>query len=146
MVTVLDLDILYYPCPRGSPNFRPMVTQMGGKQQFPYMVCLLHPNDFFISFPFFPPKPSMKVDWHHFSHYEMSLLMFSVNYTIFSFNGRLIQILECPCMNQMESSNIYPRNMVGFCFSMAFLKISSSFHYHYYSSSTTVFFFSLMFG
>ncbi|KAJ0235139.1 Thioredoxin family protein [Hirschfeldia incana] len=38
MVTVLDLDILYYPCPRGSPNFRPMVNQMGGKQQFPYMV------------------------------------------------------------------------------------------------------------
>ncbi|CAH8305074.1 unnamed protein product [Eruca vesicaria subsp. sativa] len=38
MVTVLDLDILYFPCPRGSPNFRPMVNQMGGKQQFPYMV------------------------------------------------------------------------------------------------------------
>ncbi|KAL0842608.1 hypothetical protein Bca101_015853 [Brassica carinata] len=38
MVTVLDLDILYYPCPRGSPNFRPMVNQMGGKQQLPYMV------------------------------------------------------------------------------------------------------------
>ncbi|ESQ40301.1 hypothetical protein EUTSA_v10014048mg [Eutrema salsugineum] len=38
MVAVLDLDILYYPCPRGSPNFRPKVNQMGGKQQFPYMV------------------------------------------------------------------------------------------------------------
>ncbi|AED90666.1 putative glutaredoxin-2, Thioredoxin-like superfamily [Arabidopsis thaliana] len=38
MVAVLDLDILYYPCPRGSPNFRPKVKQMGGKQQFPYMV------------------------------------------------------------------------------------------------------------
>ncbi|CAN8297939.1 unnamed protein product [Cochlearia groenlandica] len=38
MVAVLDLDILYYPCPRGSPNFRPKVLQMGGKQQFPYMV------------------------------------------------------------------------------------------------------------
>ncbi|XP_013623803.1 PREDICTED: uncharacterized protein LOC106329672 [Brassica oleracea var. oleracea] len=38
MVGVLDLDILYYPCPRGSPNFRPKVNQMGGKQQFPYMV------------------------------------------------------------------------------------------------------------
>ena len=40
MVGVLDLDILYYPCPRGSPNFRPTVNQLGGKQQFPYMVCL----------------------------------------------------------------------------------------------------------
>ncbi|CAH2070284.1 unnamed protein product [Thlaspi arvense] len=38
MVAVLDLDILYYPCPRGTPNFRPKVLQMGGKQQFPYMV------------------------------------------------------------------------------------------------------------
>ncbi|XP_010490881.1 PREDICTED: uncharacterized protein LOC104768576 [Camelina sativa] len=38
MVAVLDLDILYYPCPRGSPNFRTKVKQMGGKQQFPYMV------------------------------------------------------------------------------------------------------------
>ncbi|CAA7033987.1 unnamed protein product [Microthlaspi erraticum] len=38
MVAVLDLDILFYPCPRGSPNFRPKVKRMGGKQQFPYMV------------------------------------------------------------------------------------------------------------
>ncbi|KAI3471931.1 hypothetical protein Pfo_028619 [Paulownia fortunei] len=38
IVSVLDLDVLYYPCPRNSPNFRPKVSQMGGKQQFPYMV------------------------------------------------------------------------------------------------------------
>ncbi|OVA06019.1 Glutathione S-transferase [Macleaya cordata] len=38
IVTVLDLDVLYYPCPRNGPNFRPKVAQMGGKQQFPYMV------------------------------------------------------------------------------------------------------------
>ncbi|KAF8403298.1 hypothetical protein HHK36_011400 [Tetracentron sinense] len=38
IVAVLDLDILFYPCPRNGPNFRPKVTQMGGKQQFPYMV------------------------------------------------------------------------------------------------------------
>ncbi|RVW48061.1 hypothetical protein CK203_073470 [Vitis vinifera] len=35
---VLDLDVLFYPCPRNGPNFRPKVAQMGGKQQFPYMV------------------------------------------------------------------------------------------------------------
>ncbi|CAL9174119.1 unnamed protein product [Musa hybrid cultivar] len=38
IVSILDLDILYYPCPRNGPNFRPKVLQMGGKQQFPYMV------------------------------------------------------------------------------------------------------------
>ncbi|KAK6147205.1 hypothetical protein DH2020_018117 [Rehmannia glutinosa] len=38
IVAFLDLDVLYYPCPRNGPNFRPKVSQMGGKQQFPYMV------------------------------------------------------------------------------------------------------------
>ncbi len=38
IVSVLDLDVLFYPCPRNGPNFRPKVAQMGGKQQFPYMV------------------------------------------------------------------------------------------------------------
>jgi len=35
---VLDLDVLYYPCPQGGPSFRPKATEMGGKKQFPYMV------------------------------------------------------------------------------------------------------------
>lgn len=38
IVSVLDLDVLFYPCPRNGPNFRPKVAQLGGKQQFPYMV------------------------------------------------------------------------------------------------------------
>ncbi|RZC78619.1 hypothetical protein C5167_002829 [Papaver somniferum] len=38
IVSVLDLDVLYYPCPMNGPNFRPKVAQMGGKKQFPYMV------------------------------------------------------------------------------------------------------------
>ncbi|XWS43413.1 hypothetical protein CRYUN_Cryun16bG0101500 [Craigia yunnanensis] len=38
IVSVLDLDVLFYPCPKNGPNFRPKVAQMGGKQQFPYMV------------------------------------------------------------------------------------------------------------
>ncbi|KAK2454757.1 Thioredoxin family protein [Trifolium repens] len=38
IVAILDLDVLFYPCPRNSPNFRPKVVQLGGKQQFPYMV------------------------------------------------------------------------------------------------------------
>ncbi|XP_021289344.1 uncharacterized protein LOC110420385 [Herrania umbratica] len=38
IVSVLDLDVLFYPCPKNGPNFRPKVAKMGGKQQFPYMV------------------------------------------------------------------------------------------------------------
>lgn len=38
IVSILDLDVLFYPCPRNGPNFRPKVLQMGGKQQFPFMV------------------------------------------------------------------------------------------------------------
>ncbi|XP_031473347.1 uncharacterized protein LOC116245887 isoform X2 [Nymphaea colorata] len=38
IVSVLDLDVLYYPCPRNGPTYRPKVIQMGGKSQFPYMV------------------------------------------------------------------------------------------------------------
>ncbi|TKW11715.2 hypothetical protein SEVIR_6G249300v4 [Setaria viridis] len=38
MVSVLDLDVLFYPCPQKGPTFRPKVLEMGGKKQFPYMV------------------------------------------------------------------------------------------------------------
>lgn len=38
IVSVLDLDVLYYPCPKNGPNFRPKAAEMGGKKQFPYMV------------------------------------------------------------------------------------------------------------
>lgn len=41
IVSILNLDVVYYPCPRNGPNFRPKVGQLGGKQQFPYM---LDPN------------------------------------------------------------------------------------------------------
>lgn len=37
-VTTLDLDVIFYPCPRGGPNYRSKVMKMGGKQQFPYLV------------------------------------------------------------------------------------------------------------
>jgi glutaredoxin len=36
-VAILDLDVLFYPCPKGSTIYRPMVEKMGGKAQFPYM-------------------------------------------------------------------------------------------------------------
>eukprot|EP00246_Nothoceros_aenigmaticus_P009211 TRINITY_DN24587_c0_g1_i1.p1 TRINITY_DN24587_c0_g1~~TRINITY_DN24587_c0_g1_i1.p1 ORF type:complete len:352 (+),score=45.18 TRINITY_DN24587_c0_g1_i1:92-1147(+) len=38
IVAVLDLDVLYYPCPQDGPNFRPKAIKLGGKKKFPYMV------------------------------------------------------------------------------------------------------------
>lgn len=37
-VSILDLDVLFYPCPRDSKVYRPEATARGGKAQFPYMV------------------------------------------------------------------------------------------------------------
>ena len=37
-LTELDLDVMVYPCPRGGTRFRPKVQEMGGKQQYPYLV------------------------------------------------------------------------------------------------------------
>eukprot|EP00210_Caulerpa_lentillifera_P008237 g7863.t2 len=36
--TRLDLDVLFYPTPRNAPNHRPRVKELGGKEQFPYMI------------------------------------------------------------------------------------------------------------
>ncbi|KAI4318825.1 hypothetical protein MLD38_032490 [Melastoma candidum] len=38
IIAILDLDVVFYPCPRNGPNFRPKVAEMGGKKQFPYMI------------------------------------------------------------------------------------------------------------
>ncbi|KAK9850981.1 hypothetical protein WJX84_003147 [Apatococcus fuscideae] len=37
-VSILDLDVAYYPCPAGGPTWREKVKKMGGKASFPYMV------------------------------------------------------------------------------------------------------------
>ena len=37
-VSILDIDVVFYPCPRGGPNFRLKANKMGGKKQFPFMV------------------------------------------------------------------------------------------------------------
>lgn len=44
IVSILDIDVLFYPCPKDGPNFRPKANEMGGKKQFPYMVRRLTPN------------------------------------------------------------------------------------------------------
>ena len=37
-LTVLDLDVMIYPCPKGGPHYREELIQRGGKAQFPYLV------------------------------------------------------------------------------------------------------------
>ncbi len=38
VLTELDLDAMIYPCPKGGERYRPNVAELGGKQQFPYLV------------------------------------------------------------------------------------------------------------
>jgi glutathione S-transferase len=35
---LLDLEVIIYPCPKGGTRFRPRAVELGGKQQFPYLV------------------------------------------------------------------------------------------------------------
>ena len=37
-ITMLDLDALIYPCPKGGPRYRPEVVRRGGRAMFPYLV------------------------------------------------------------------------------------------------------------
>ncbi len=37
-LTVLDLEAMIYPCPKGGNRFREIVRARGGKEQFPYFV------------------------------------------------------------------------------------------------------------
>jgi glutathione S-transferase len=37
-LSVLDLDAVVYPCPKGGQRFRPEVMARGGKAQFPFLV------------------------------------------------------------------------------------------------------------
>jgi glutathione S-transferase len=37
-LTELDLDAIVRPCPRGGERFRPRVRELGGREQFPYLV------------------------------------------------------------------------------------------------------------
>lgn len=37
-LTELDLDAVIYPCPKRGTRFRPTVTALGGKAQFPFLV------------------------------------------------------------------------------------------------------------
>ena len=38
MLTFLDLEARVLPCPKGGARFRPTVSSVGGKAQFPYLV------------------------------------------------------------------------------------------------------------
>lgn len=38
VITLLNLDVEIYPCPKNGQRYRPVVEQLGGKQQFPFLV------------------------------------------------------------------------------------------------------------
>ncbi|MFT7289430.1 MAG: glutathione S-transferase [Halieaceae bacterium] len=38
LLTVLDIDAMIYPCPKGGKRYRAVVMEMGGKAQFPFLV------------------------------------------------------------------------------------------------------------
>lgn len=38
VLTLLNLDVEIYPCPRGGTRFRPEVVALGGKARFPFLV------------------------------------------------------------------------------------------------------------
>jgi len=37
-LSILDLEVIVYPCPKGGPTYRPRVRERGGKELFPYLV------------------------------------------------------------------------------------------------------------
>jgi glutathione S-transferase len=37
-LSILDLEAIVYPCPKGGPTFRPRVREQGGRELFPYLV------------------------------------------------------------------------------------------------------------
>jgi glutathione S-transferase len=37
-LSMLDLEVMLYPCPKGGPRFRPAAAKRGGKAQFPFLV------------------------------------------------------------------------------------------------------------
>jgi glutathione S-transferase len=37
-LSILDLEAIVYPCPKGGPTFRPHVREQGGRELFPYLV------------------------------------------------------------------------------------------------------------
>lgn len=37
-LTVLDIDAMIYPCPKGGDRYRSVMRELGGKEQFPFLV------------------------------------------------------------------------------------------------------------
>lgn len=38
VITLLNLDVEIYPCPKGGTKYRSVVKQIGGKLQFPFFI------------------------------------------------------------------------------------------------------------
>lgn len=91
VVSILDIDVLFYPCPRNGPNFRPKVLQMGGKQQFPYMVSKL----LFIFYMWKKKFTNIEICSLTVSCCYKSL--HSQMYWTYDFEVRCVSIVDCPC-------------------------------------------------
>ena len=37
-LSILDLEAMVHPCPKGGPTYRPQVRKLGGREMFPYLV------------------------------------------------------------------------------------------------------------
>ena len=37
-LSILDLEAIVYPCPKGGPTWRPRIREQGGRELFPYLV------------------------------------------------------------------------------------------------------------
>jgi len=37
-LSILDLEVIVYPCPKGGPTYRPRAREQGGRELFPYLV------------------------------------------------------------------------------------------------------------
>jgi glutathione S-transferase len=37
-LSILDLEVIVYPCPKGGPTWRPRVRELGGRTLFPFLV------------------------------------------------------------------------------------------------------------
>ena len=70
VLTMLNLDVEIYPCPKGGTRFRPDVKELAGKTQFPFLIDentnhkshLIHHENISL-FPYWTEVPRMKDFW-----------------------------------------------------------------------------------
>ena len=46
VITLLNLDVEIYPCPKGGLKYRPIVKEIGGKLQFPFLLMKIQVTNY----------------------------------------------------------------------------------------------------